>query len=155
MYIFRSLGGGVNIVERGEFAVSKPPGEVLALLKKPEEVAKLIPGVSKISKLGDGYVAELLVKLGTLSGKLNTRFRYVERENGVVIVGNASGMQTTADFKLDVFLSPLESGTLVKWLFEGTARGLLSTLAPTLVVETLRKVALETARNLENYLQKI
>ncbi|MFN7106335.1 MAG: SRPBCC domain-containing protein, partial [Pyrobaculum sp.] len=66
----------------GEFTVDRPVGEVAELLKKPEELARLIPGVTKVLKSGDSYVADVVVKVGSLSGKMATRFKYLETDGG-------------------------------------------------------------------------
>ncbi|MGC9050804.1 SRPBCC domain-containing protein [Pyrobaculum sp.] len=145
----------MRVVESGQFQVNKPPREVVEMLKKPEVVAKLIPGVSNVQKSGDEYVGEASVRLGHLSGKMNARFKYSEvRDDGVVVVGRATGLQTTADFKIEVTATPGGSGSVVSWRFEGEARGLAATLAPSLVSGALRKMAEEAAQNLAQYINK-
>jgi len=145
----------MQISESGEFVVSKPPEEVVKLLKDPATVARLIPGVSGVRESGGEYVGEASVKLGHLSGKMAVRFKYAEvRDDGVVVVGRATGLQTTADFTIAVDTEPRNGGTLVKWRFQGTARGLVASLAPSLVRNALRKMAEEAASNFAYYLQK-
>jgi len=145
----------MQISESGEFVVSKPPEEVVKLLKDPATVARLIPGVSGVRESGGEYVGEASVKLGHLSGKMAVRFKYAEvRDDGVVVVGRATGLQTTADFTIAVDTEPRNGETLVKWRFQGTARGLVASLAPSLVRNALRKMAEEAANNFAHYLQK-
>ncbi len=145
----------MQISESGEFVVSKPPEEVVKLLKDPATVARLIPGVSGVRESGGEYVGEASVKLGHLSGKMAVRFKYAEvRDDGVVVVGRATGLQTTADFTIAVDTEPRNGETLVKWRFQGTARGLVASLAPSLVRNALRKMAEEAASNFAHYLQK-
>jgi len=145
----------VQISESGEFVVSKPPEEVVKLLKDPATVARLIPGVSGVRESGGEYVGEASVKLGHLSGKMAVRFKYAEvREDGVVVVGRATGLQTTADFTIAVDTEPRNGETLVKWKFQGMARGLVASLAPSLVRNALSKMAEEAASNFAHYLQK-
>jgi len=145
----------VQISESGEFVVPKPPEEVVKLLKNPAAVARLIPGVSDVRESGGEYVGEAYVRLGHLSGKMNVRFKYAEvRDDGVVVVGRATGLQTTADFTIAVDAEPREGGTLVKWRFQGTARGLVASLAPSLARGALRKMAEEAANNFAQHLQK-
>ncbi|ACB39274.1 carbon monoxide dehydrogenase subunit G [Pyrobaculum neutrophilum V24Sta] len=138
------------MVESGEFAVGKPPEEVVKVLSDPAAVARLIPGVGEVREAGGEYVGEAAVRLGHLSGKMKARFRYAEvRRDGVVVVGRAEGMQTTADFKIAVDVQPGGGGgSLVRWRFEGSARGLAASLAPSLVRDALRRIAAETAKNL-------
>lgn len=144
----------MQVSESGEFVVAKPPGEVVKLLKDPATVARLIPGASGVKESGGEYTGEASVQLGHLSGKMAVRFRYAEvRDNGVVVVGRATGLQTTADFTIAVDAEPRDGGTFVKWRFQVTARGLAASLAPGLVQSALRKMAEETAKNLANYLQ--
>ena len=144
----------MQVSESGEFFVAKPPEEVVKLLKDPATVARLIPGVSGVKESGGEYVGEATVKLGHLSGKMAVRFKYAEvRDDGVVVVGRATGLQTTADFTIAVDTQPKDGGTLVKWRFQGTARGLVASLAPGLVQSALRKMAEEAANNFANYLQ--
>ncbi len=145
----------MQISESGEFVVSKPPEEVVKLLKDPATVARLIPGVSGVRESGGEYVGEASVKLGHLSGKMAVRFKYAEvREDGVVVVGRATGLQTTADFTIAVDTEPRNGETLVKWKFQGMARGLVASLAPSLVRNALSKMAEEAASNFAHYLQK-
>jgi carbon monoxide dehydrogenase subunit G len=144
----------MQVSESGEFFVAKPPEEVVKLLKDPATVAHLIPGVSGMKESGGEYVGEATVKLGHLSGKMAVRFKYAEvRDDGVVVVGRATGLQTTADFTIAVDTQPKDGDTLVKWRFHGTARGLVASLAPGLVQSALRKMAEEAANNFANYLQ--
>ena len=144
----------MRVVESGEFFLEKPPTEVIEMLKKPEIIATLIPGVSKIIKIGDEYVGEVLVKLGHLSGKMSVKFKYGRTDQGgVAVVGRATGLQTTADFTIEARVEPSVQGSLVKWKFESEARGLAASLAPSIVQNILRKMALETAQNLVNYLK--
>jgi carbon monoxide dehydrogenase subunit G len=144
----------MQVSESGEFFVAKPPEEVVKLLKDPATVARLIPGVSGVKESGGEYVGEATVKLGHLSGKMVVRFKYTEvRDDGVVVVGRATGLQTTADFTIAVDAEPRDGGALVKWRFQGTARGLAASLAPGLVQSALRKMAEEAANNFANYLQ--
>jgi Uncharacterized conserved protein len=117
-------------------------------------VAQLIPGVSGVREAGGEYLGEASVRLGHLSGKMAVRFKYAEvRDDGVVVVGRATGLQTTADFTIRVDAEPRDDGTLVRWRFEGTARGLAASLAPGLVQSALRRMAEEAAKNFANYLQ--
>lgn len=147
--------GVVRVVESGQFQVNKPPLEVVKMLKQPEVVARLIPGVSNVQRSGDEYVGEASVRLGHLSGRMSARFKYAEvRGDGVVVVGRATGLQTTADLKIEVTVTPSGSGSVVNWKFEGEARGLAATLAPSLVSGALRKMAEEAAQNLAQYLNK-
>jgi len=144
----------MQVSESGEFFVAKPPEEVVKLLKDPTTVARLIPGVSGVRESGGEYVGEASVRLGHLSGKMAVRFRYAEvRDDGVAVVGRATGLQTTADFTIAVDAEPRDGGTLVKWKFQGTARGLVASLAPGLVRSALRKMAEEAAKNFAQYLQ--
>jgi len=144
----------MQVSESGEFAVAKPPEEVVKLLKDPATVARLIPGVSGVRESGGEYVGEALVKLGHLSGKVAVRFKYAEaRDDGVVVIGRATGLQTTADFSIAVDTEPRDGGTLVKWRFQGTARGLAASLAPGIVRSALRKIAEDAVKNLAQYLQ--
>ncbi|RFA93175.1 CoxG family protein [Pyrobaculum aerophilum] len=146
----------MKVDESGQFHVDKPPAKVVELLTKPEVVARLIPGVSKVEKAGDEYVGEAVVKLGHLSGKMATRFKYAEvRDDGVVITGRATGLQTTADFKIEVAVKPSGGGSLVDWRFQGEARGLAATLAPSVVKGALRKMAEEAAQNLAQYINSL
>ncbi|MEM1599070.1 MAG: SRPBCC domain-containing protein [Pyrobaculum sp.] len=139
----------MHVSEEGDFFVAKPPGEVVGLLKNPELVAKLIPGVGAVSKSGDEYVGEAAVKLGHLSGKMAVRFRYAKvSDDGVEVVGRATGLQTTADFTISVKAEPKDGGSLVRWRFEGEARGLIASLAPSIVQSALKKMASEAAQNL-------
>lgn len=134
--------------------MAKPPEEVVKLLKDPATVARLIPGVSGVRESGGEYVGEALVKLGHLSGKVAVRFKYAEvRDDGVVVIGRATGLQTTADFSIAVDTEPRDGGTLVKWRFQGTARGLAASLAPGIVRSALRKIAEDAVKNLAQYLQ--
>ncbi|KUO89535.1 MAG: SRPBCC domain-containing protein [Pyrobaculum sp.] len=144
----------MQVSESGEFVVAKPPEEVVKLLKDPATVARLIPGVSGVRESGGEYVGEALVKLGHLSGKVAVRFKYAEaRDDGVVVIGRATGLQTTADFSIAVDTEPRDGGTLVKWRFQGTARGLAASLAPGIVRSALRKIAEDAVKNLAQYLQ--
>ncbi|MEZ0318560.1 MAG: SRPBCC domain-containing protein [Pyrobaculum sp.] len=139
----------MRVSEEGEFYVGKPPGEVVKLLKNPELVAKMIPGVTSVSKSGDEYVGEAVVRLGHLSGKMAVRFKYAEvSDDEVKVVGRATGLQTTADFTISVKAEPKDSGSLVRWRFDGEARGLAASLAPSVVQSALRKIAAEAAHNL-------
>jgi len=143
----------MHVEESGQFTVAKPPAQVVELLKNPEAVAKLIPGVAKVEKSGDEYVGEATVKLGHLSGKMAVRFRYTYvGDDGVDVAGRATGLQTTADFKISARVEPSGGGSLVKWRFEGDARGLAASLAPSIVKNALRSMATEAANNLAKYL---
>lgn len=145
----------MKIEESGHFSANKPPENVVELLAKPEVVAKLIPGVGKIEKAGDEYVGEAQVKLGHLSGKMTARFRYeAVRSDGVVVVGRATGLQTTADFRIEVSVKPSGSGSDVYWKFAGEARGLAASLAPGIVKSALKKMAEDAAINLAQFLSQ-
>ncbi len=144
----------MQVSESGEFVVAKPPEEVVKLLKDPATVARLIPGMSGVKESGGEYVGEATVKLGHLSGKVAVRFKYAEaRDDGVVVIGRATGLQTIADFTIAVYTEPRDGGTLVKWRFQGTARGLAASLAPGIVRSALRKIAEDAVKNLAQYLQ--
>lgn len=143
----------MQVVEEGAFVVGRPPAEVLESLRRPELVARVIPGVSGVRRVGDGYVGTMGVSVGALSGNLSVRFRVEEVEGGVVVRGSASGLQSLADFVLRVFVEPSGGGSLVRWRFEGSARGLVAALAPSLVRDAVRKVAEAAAANLARYLE--
>lgn len=138
----------MHLVESGEFAIRRPAGEVMAVIKNPELAARLIPGLSKVSQTGGEYTGEMTVRLGHLSGRMNVRFRQEVMEDGVAIVGRATGLQTVANFHISISLQPRGDSTLVRWTFEGDATGLVATLAPSLVRDALRKTAREVAKNL-------
>jgi carbon monoxide dehydrogenase subunit G len=124
----------MQVSESGEFFVAKPPEEVVKLLKDPATVARLIPGVSGVRESGGEYVGKASVKLGHLSGRMAVRFRCAEvGDDGVMVVGAATGLRTTADFTIAVDAVPRDDGTLVEWRFQGTARGLAIALAPGLI----------------------
>lgn len=146
----------MQVAESGEFIVDKPPEEVVKLLKNPAAVARLIPGVGGVRESSDEYIGEVTVKFGHLSGRMTARFKYAEvRDDRVVVVGRAEGMQTAADFKISVDVEPSGDGkSLVKWRFEGAARGLVASLAPTVVKNTLRKMAEDAAKNFAKYLSQ-
>jgi len=137
----------------GEFFVVKAPEEVAKPLKDPATAARLILGLSSVRETGGGeYVGEAAVRLGHLSGKMLVKFRYAEvREDGVRVVGSATGLQTTADFSIAV--EPRGGGTLVKRRFQGTARGLAASLAPGIVRSASKKMAEDAAKNFAQHLQ--
>jgi carbon monoxide dehydrogenase subunit G len=136
----------------GEFFVVKAPEEVAKPLKDPATAARLILGLSSVRETGGEYVGEAAVRLGHLSGKMLVKFRYAEvREDGVRVVGSATGLQTTADFSIAV--EPRGGGTLVKRRFQGTARGLAASLAPGIVRSALKKMAEDAAKNFAQHLQ--
>ena len=145
----------MKVEESGQFSVNKPPEKVVELLSKPEVVARLIPGVAKVEKAGDEYVGEAQVRLGHLSGKMAARFRYeAVKSDGVVVVGSATGLQTTADFRIEVSVKPSGGGSEVYWRFAGEARGLAAALAPSIVRSALKKMAEDAARNLAQFLSQ-
>ncbi|MEL9991249.1 MAG: SRPBCC domain-containing protein [Thermoproteus sp.] len=145
----------MRVTESGEFFVDRPPNEVVAMLKNPEVAARLIPGLSRVEKSGDEYVGEASIKLGHLSGKMTVRFRYSKVEsNYVEVAGRATGLQTTADFKISAEVNAQGSGSIVKWRFDGEARGLAASLAPSIVRTALRSMAEDAARNLAETLKR-
>lgn len=145
----------MRVTESGEFFVDRPPDEVVEMLKSPDVAAKLIPGLSRVEKSGDEYVGEASIRLGHLSGKMAVRFRYskVER-NYVEVTGRATGLQTTADFKISAEVGAQGSGSVVRWQFDGEARGLAASLAPSIVRAALRNMAEDAARNLAEALKR-
>ncbi|MEM1733777.1 MAG: SRPBCC domain-containing protein [Pyrobaculum sp.] len=142
----------MKIVEEGVFQVNRPPADVVNFIKNPENVVLIIPGLSNIRKSGDAYVGDLRVSLGALSGKMFIKFRIDGGGDYVIVRGTATGLQSTADFTLHVATEPAQEGALVKWRFEGAARGLLASLAPSIVQDALVKLAQDAASNLAKHL---
>ncbi|MFB6490434.1 MAG: CoxG family protein [Thermoproteus sp. AZ2] len=113
----------------------------------PELVGKAFPGVASITKDGDWYRARMTIGIGGLRGPMDVKFRYAEAsENKVVVVGSASGLQSTVDFTLQL----IKEGVRAHWVFVGNARGLISALGKPIVDAAAKSIVDQVVRNLQS-----
>lgn len=113
----------------------------------PELVGRAFPGVTSVAKDGDWYRARMTIGIGGLRGPMDVKFRYAETSaDKIVVVGSATGLQSTVDFVLQL----IKEGLRAHWIFTGNARGLISALGKPIVDAAAKSIVDQVVHNLQS-----
>jgi Uncharacterized conserved protein, COG3427 len=108
LYLFlgyqNPFGGFMELQGSAEIGMSK--AKAFEILKDPEKIAKLIPGIQSFEREGDGVKMSVMVGYSFIKGRFNIKLAKTREENGshVELKGNGSGAGTSIDFlsKFDI-----------------------------------------------------
>jgi len=110
--------------------------------------------VESVGRVEDGYRIKVRIKLGQISGVLNTSFKYVDvSEESIKVVGTSEGLQSVINFTISLKLEERNNETHVNWKFEGDIKGLITVLRSFLDI-LAKQIIEDTIKNLKALLNK-
>lgn len=100
------------------FVVNASPDRVWKFISTPSEFIKVIPDLQSHQIKDDkNFFVAFKMGLGMIRGTVNMNFRIDQAEPGkhLRLVGKGTGLQSTADLTIDLYLSPQDEGTMLRW----------------------------------------
>ena len=139
----------------GEFTVSRPPREVFDFLADPGNLARSFPGFKSVEVRDGEFESELRLSLGPLRGDARVRGRLVEveRPRRALVRGSGRGAGSTLDFTLEFQVEPVEGGSRVSWVFEGTVGGLAASMGARVLDPLARRLISSVVSNVKSRLE--
>ncbi|HRI21092.1 MAG TPA: carbon monoxide dehydrogenase subunit G [Panacibacter sp.] len=137
----------------GKHVINAAPSKVWAMLMDTDTLAKIVPGITSLEKLGENSFKSILaVKLGPVSSSFtgNLQMEDVEEEKGFTLkvqqnskIGNAS-----AAIKID--LTPVEE-TRTEVTFDGDVKlsGMLASMGQRLIGSVADTLSKQFFKNME------
>jgi len=137
----------------GKHVINAAPAKVWAMLMDTDTLAKIVPGITSLEKLGENSFKSILaVKLGPVSGSFtgNLQMEDVQQEKGFTLkvqqnskIGNAS-----AAIKID--LSPVaENQTEVAFDGDVKLSGMLASMGQRLIGSVADTLSKQFFKNME------
>jgi carbon monoxide dehydrogenase subunit G len=144
LYLFlgyQNLSGGFMKLQ-GSAEIGMPKAKAFEILKDPEKIAKLIPGIQSFEKEGDGVKMSVMVGYSFIKGRFNVKLAKTREENGshVELKGSGSGAGTSIDFlsKFDIEAKG-EDSSILSWDADVNVGGIAATMGGSMIKSAAEK----------------
>lgn len=112
----------------GEARSRRRAEELAEMFTEASVFQKILPGCKRVAREDSGYVADLLISVGPLSGEATMRWTIKRIPSGLEMSGRTEGLESSLKFSLQIHLEEAEGGSIVRWTFNGRLEGLASLL---------------------------
>ena len=137
----------------GKHVINAAPAKVWAMLMDTDTLAKIVPGITSLEKLGENSFKSILaVKLGPVSGSFtgNLQMEDVQQEKGFTLKVQQNSKIGNASAAIKINLSPaVENQTEVAFDGDVKLSGMLASMGQRLIGSVADTLSKQFFKNME------
>ena len=137
----------------GKHVINAAPAKVWAMLMDTDTIAKIVPGITSLEKLGENSFKSILaVKLGPVSGSFtgNLQMEDVQQEKGFTLKVQQNSKIGNASAAIKINLSPAaENQTEVAFDGDVKLSGMLASMGQRLIGSVADTLSKQFFKNME------